>query len=109
MKFSNFKSEYAKYSDSSFETNNPLEKQYKEECLKLKERNYQPGRIFTYIDSDPYQFHDEVNRKKSKLFKLIMVQSFNYIRLKLKLAKCLNQFYHHIYRNQSQILDKDDL
>ncbi len=33
MKFSNFKSEYAKYSDSSFETNNPLEKQYKEEWI----------------------------------------------------------------------------
>jgi len=54
------KTEYAKYSNPDFVTDNPLEKQYKEECLKLKERNYQPGRIFTYIDSDPYQFHDEV-------------------------------------------------
>lgn len=26
----------------------------------MKERNYTPGRIFTYIDSDPYQFVDEI-------------------------------------------------
>lgn len=25
-----------------------------------RERNYQPGRIFTYIDSDPFEFVDEV-------------------------------------------------
>jgi hypothetical protein len=27
----------------------------------VSDRGYQPGRIFTYIDADPFQFVEEVN------------------------------------------------
>ncbi|CAF0733853.1 unnamed protein product [Brachionus calyciflorus] len=54
------KREYLRYSNDNFEPKTILEDHYKEECLKLKERSYQPGRIFTYIDSDPFEFYDEI-------------------------------------------------
>lgn len=28
--------------------------------MNLRERNHKPGRVFTYIDADPYEFYDEV-------------------------------------------------
>ena len=38
-----------------------LEKNYNEECKNLNDKGYQPGRIFTYIDADPFQYVEEVN------------------------------------------------
>ena len=32
----------------------------------FRERNYKPGRIFTYIDADPYEFYDEVSSPRRK-------------------------------------------
>ncbi|RNA44327.1 Meckel syndrome type 1 [Brachionus plicatilis] len=55
------KREYIKYINQNFVPQTILEEHYQDECLKLKERNYQPGRIFTYIDSDPYEFYDEID------------------------------------------------
>ena len=31
--------------------------------MAQRERNHRPGRIFTYIDSDAYEFYDEVGVK----------------------------------------------
>lgn len=63
------KREYIKYSNPEYLPTTILGEHYKEECLKLKERNYQPGRIFTYIDSDPYQFADEIECEVSSASK----------------------------------------
>ena len=32
-----------------------------------RERNHRPGRIFTYIDSDAYEFYDEASFKPDQL------------------------------------------
>jgi Meckel syndrome type 1 protein len=56
------KREYLKYTQDSFEPQTILDEHYKNECTKLKESNKPPTtRIFTFIDSDPFQFYDEIN------------------------------------------------
>jgi hypothetical protein len=54
------RAEFAKYTSPTFQPTTILDEHYREECAKLKERNHTPGRLFTYIDSDPYQFVDEI-------------------------------------------------
>ena len=37
-----------------------------------REANYHPGRIFTYVDSDPYEFYEEINAEVNKAPKSVI-------------------------------------
>lgn len=55
------KREFSKFGDENFTPNNNLEEYYKDDCLKLKQKGYQAGRLFTYIDSDPFEHYEEID------------------------------------------------